>query len=248
MEFKGATVYDENHFFEQFMNRRLRENSPNNIMEKPDLLELLGNVEGKNILDLGCGESLFGKELLAAGATYYLGVDGSNNMIDKARETFSGIDQELYSFQCTSLESLKMEPGQFDLVISRMVFHYIEQLKPVFQNVHQSLKEDGGRFVFSVMHPVITATFDHHSGKEKRTHWVVDDYFHSGKRVEQWMDHQVVKYHRTIEEYFHLLTSCGFKIHDIREGAPRPENFKDQEEFKRRSRIPLFLLFSATKA
>lgn len=73
------------------------------------------------------------------------------------------------------------------------------------------------------------------------------DYFNGGERVEPWIDKKVVKYHRTIEEYFQLLKQAGFMIEDIREGAPRAEKFSSESEYKRRKRIPLFLMFSCRK-
>ncbi|WP_206109331.1 hypothetical protein [Paenibacillus sp. HB172176] len=57
MEYKGSSVYDNEPFFHNYLSRRNRENSPNNVIEKPVLLELAGDVEGKNILDLGCIEA-----------------------------------------------------------------------------------------------------------------------------------------------------------------------------------------------
>jgi hypothetical protein len=58
---------------------------------------------------------------------------------------------------------------------------------------------------------------------------------------------KIVKYHRTTEEYYQLLKQTGFNIDDLREGTPRPEEFRNESEFKRRMRIPLFLIFSCVK-
>ena len=46
------------------MKRRYRETSPNESLEKPAFFQLVGDVKGKKILDLGCGDAKFGKELL----------------------------------------------------------------------------------------------------------------------------------------------------------------------------------------
>ena len=108
-----------------------------------------------------------------------------------------------------------------------------------------SLKEDG-QFFFSVQHPILTSSVQS-ATKSARTDWEVDDYFHTGKRVEPWIEKEVVKYHRTIEEYFQELKCAGFKIEEISESCPRLENFKNEEEYKRRMRIPLFLVFACSK-
>ncbi|MGM0846685.1 MAG: class I SAM-dependent DNA methyltransferase [Bacillota bacterium] len=243
MQHKGASAYDEREFFESFMSRRERKESPNNAMEKPVILELIGDVRNKKVLDLGCGDGIFGKELLAKGAENYTGIDGSKNMVERALST---INSQKASIQLGNLEKLKINEAKYDLVISRMVFHYIEDLDGLFREVNKAIKP-GGKFVFSVMHPVLTSTFDHFSGKEKRTHWIVDNYFESGKRVENWMDHSVVKYHRTLEEYFSLVLSAGFTINNVKEAAPRRELFSNEEEYKRRTRIPLMLILELKK-
>lgn len=77
----------------------------------------------------------------------------------------------------------------------------------------------------------------------KRLDWIVDDYFKEGERTEPWIGEQVVKYHRTIEGYYQALRNAGFHIEDIRECVPRLERFRDEEEYRRRLRIPLFLVF-----
>jgi ubiquinone/menaquinone biosynthesis C-methylase UbiE len=240
---KGSSVYEEKEFFDRFMSRRQREESPNNAMEKPVLFELIGDVRDKSILDLGCGDGFFGKELLDAGAADYTGIDGSQNMVDSA--TSSHVTEKA-EFLLGDLEKLNIEEAKYDLITSRMALHYIEDLEAVIHVVYKGLKP-GGQFVFSVMHPVITATFDHFSGKEKRTHWVVDNYFESGKRTEAWMDHSVVKYHRTIEDYISLCLAGGFALKNLKEAAPRKDAFNDKEEFKRRLRIPLILILQLHK-
>ncbi|WP_456271474.1 class I SAM-dependent DNA methyltransferase [Bacillus sp. AK031] len=240
---KGASAYEQKEFLESFMNRRQRKESPNNAMEKPALLELLGDVRNKKILDLGCGDGGFGSELLQMGINHYTGVDGSTNMIKYAQEESNS---NKATFILSNLEELQIEDNEYDLILSRMVLHYIEELEPLMHKVYTALKP-GGKFIFSVMHPVITATFDHFSGKEKRTHWIVDNYFETGKRVEAWMDHSVVKYHRTIEGYISLVLAAGFKITNLKEAEPRKEFFLEEQEYQRRTKIPLFLILELEK-
>jgi hypothetical protein len=86
-------------------------------------------------------------------------------------------------------------------------------------------------------------------GKDgKRKDWIVDDYFLTGKREEPWMGSLVVKYHRTIEEYFTLLVQAGLAVERLKEASPEASSFREKTEYERRKRIPLFLLFSCRKA
>jgi hypothetical protein len=80
-----------------------------------------------------------------------------------------------------------------------------------------------------------------------RQDWVVDRYFITGKRNVSWMGAQVLKYHRTVADYYQALKQSGFRIEDLQESKPQSSQFKDKKLFEKRSRIPLFLLFRAVK-
>ncbi|WP_400241522.1 class I SAM-dependent methyltransferase [Niallia sp. JL1B1071] len=243
MAYKGSSVYDNAQFFENYRARRNRDSSPNNRIERPIFFELLGEIKGKSILDLGCGDANFGLELLGKGAESYIGVEGSKRMFDEASQHVNGTTASVYH---SNLEDWNFTNSKIDMVVSRLVFHYIKDLQTIFQGVYDQLKDDG-KFVFSVQHPLLLSTLESAASSEKRTNWIVDDYFSMGERTEPWIGKDVVKYHRTIEEYFRLLKEVGFKVTDLREGMPKQENFQQEEEFERRMRIPLFLILSCEK-
>lgn len=58
---------------------------------------------------------------------------------------------------------------------------------------------------------------------------------------------KVIKYHRSIEDYFGGLQKAGFVIESLKESKPREENFHNPETYHRRMKIPLFLLIKARK-
>jgi SAM-dependent methyltransferase len=134
----------------------------------------------------------------------------------------------------------------FDLVVSRLVFHYVKDIDAVFTQVHHTLI-GGGRFVFSVEHPVITSCDRAWQGNGPRQDWIVDDYFNTGRRVTSWMGGQVVKYHRTVENYFVGLQRAGFVVDGVREAEPQRERFEHDDTYQRRQRIPLFLIMAGRK-
>ena len=132
------------------------------------------------------------------------------------------------------------------LIISRLAFHYIKDLAPVFKGIDTSLKK-GGIVVFSVEHPIITSCYEAYHQKVKRGNWIVDNYFKSGERINNWIGKDVVKYHRTIAEYFQLFQKTGFNLVQLEESKPDKANFTNLVEYERRSRIPLFLFFKLEK-
>ncbi|MGB6406464.1 MAG: class I SAM-dependent methyltransferase [Planococcus donghaensis] len=243
MEFKGSSVYDEQEFLSNYLQRRNRVDSPNNSIEKPVMYDLLEGVQDKRILDLGCGDAEFGKELIELGALYYQGVEGSEQMSKLASQNLEGLQGEITK---STMESFDFPQEHFDIVTSRLAIHYLIEVEEFFHNIHNSLKS-GGQFVFSVQHPLTTSSFESKKTGERRGNWIVDDYFIEGERHEPWIDKIVVKHHRTIESYFASLTKAGFTITGLREGMPRRQDFHDEEEYERRKRIPVILAFSCIK-
>jgi cyclopropane fatty-acyl-phospholipid synthase-like methyltransferase len=243
MGYEGSDVYNDDMFFERYMKRRHRKESPNACIEEPVFTELLGGITGKRILDLGCGDAAFGQRLLTQGCMSYIGVEGSHKMVERANEILRDTAGHVH---LSSMEDYSFPSEEYDTVISRMALHYIADLEKLFQLVHRTLV-DGGSFIFSVMHPIITSSFKSYGQTAKRQDWIVDDYFWSGKRIETWMEKEVVKYHRTVENYFRLLQDTGFTIEYLREPMPQKERFADNEEYERRMRIPLMMLFACRK-
>jgi SAM-dependent methyltransferase len=239
MAYVGPQFYDDEHVFANYYAARRRADAPNDTLEKPVIVELIGAPAGKRVLDLGCGDGAIGRELLDLGAAVYVGVEGSRKMAALAAQTLEGTRGRVITQR---IEEWTATPGEFDIVLSRLALHYVADLAPVLGNVSQGLSP-GGRLVFSVEHPVITS----YDNSLPRQAWIVDDYFVTGKRVTEWMGGSVVKYHRTLEDYFGLVQAAGLRVDELREARPQPQYFHDSQNYERRKRIPLFLILSACK-
>ena len=244
MAHEGSAFYDDDAIFETYMARRQRADNPNDTMEKPVILELIGEFTNQRILDLGCGDATFGQEALAKGCQTYLGIEGSINMVNLAQQVLAGTNGKVVQ---AAIENWDYPTQAFDLVVSRLVLHYIKDIDAIFSQVYRTLT-DGGRFVFSIEHPVITSCDRIWQGSGKRQEWLVDDYFETGQRITPWMGGEVIKYHRTVENYFVSLQRAGFVVENLREAEPQHAQFEnDDETYQRRKRIPLFLIMEGLK-
>jgi SAM-dependent methyltransferase len=243
VSYEGPQFYDQAAVFQTYMQHRQSPDNPNDTLEKPMILSLLGSVNGSHILDLGCSDAALGKTLLAQGAVSYLGLDGSRNMVERARQTLLGTAGKVTQ---ADICSWTYPSNAFDCVFSRLALHYIKDVDHVFQQVLQALRP-GGQFVFSVEHPVITSCDRAWQGVGSRQDWIVDDYFDIGRRVTHWLGENVVKYHRTVEAYFLGLQNAGFVVECLRESQPERSQFLDEATYQRRLRIPLFLFLAARK-
>jgi len=243
MGLNGPEFYDDEAVFATYTSgRETRIDGPNETLEKPVFDELVGSLANLRVLDLGCGSAAFGLEALQHGCQSYIGIDGSHRMVEAAKEKLAGTQGRV---ECASIEAWNYPSKQLDLVTSRLAFHYLPEIEPVFAKVHRALIE-GGRFIFSIEHPVITSCDRAWRSGGPRQDWIVDDYFETGPRRTRWMGGEVIKYHRTVEDYFVALCAAGFTVNELRESRPQRLLFKDEATFERRKRIPLMLFFSAS--
>jgi SAM-dependent methyltransferase len=243
MEQMGSDFYDDEAVFATYMRHRQRPDTPNETLEKPVMLDLIQPVFDKRILDLGCGDATIGRELLNQGAASYLGIEGSHKMAAAAIEVLADTAGQI---ELQTIEQWTSPPAAFDLVIARLSLHYVADLAPIFTTVFHALVP-GGQFVFSVEHPVITSCDSGWKAGTPRQDWIVDNYFTTGLRITNWLGGTVKKYHRTVEDYFHLLLQAGFEIEDLREACPQRAHFHEVQTYERRKRIPLFLILAGQK-
>lgn len=239
----GGLFYDDETVFFRYAAHRSWAANPNLVMEEPALRGMVGDVNRARVIDLGCGDAALGRSLLRAGRLSYTGIDGSHRMLGEARRTLERTQGQV---ELGTIEDFRAPPDSVDLVISRLAFHYVEHVEPVFRTCHGCLVH-GGRLVFTVVHPVITS-HDATVPGQKRTSWVVDDYFVRGARARTWMGGQTIWFHRTVEDYVRALQHAGFWLTGLSECAPTDTlRSEDPDEYHRRSRVPLFLLLAGQK-
>ena len=65
---KQQNIYDNKDFFEEYQSLRKNDLSANELIETPQLFELIGDVTSLSILDLGCGTGKHDRKLIEMGA------------------------------------------------------------------------------------------------------------------------------------------------------------------------------------
>lgn len=88
------------------------------------------SLEGKSVLDLGCGYGWHCKFAEEQGATKILGIDLSKKMIEEAQKRNSGNQIE---YRISGLEEYDYPENEWDCVISNLALHYIEDIVEIFQ-------------------------------------------------------------------------------------------------------------------
>ena len=122
------------------------------------LLEVLGNVRGKSVLDLACGDGHYTRLVKAQGAAYVVGVDISRAMIAAARSQEQQAPLGL-EYQVKDVIELE-EIGSFDIALAVYLFPYAatrKQLGGMCGSIYRNLTA-GGKLVAATMNPAVTET------------------------------------------------------------------------------------------
>jgi SAM-dependent methyltransferase len=213
----------------------IENNAYNALYERPSTLALVGDVNNKRVLDLGCGPGVYA-ELFAKQGAAVTAIDLSEEMVALTQRRL-GDAVTCYSQDLT--EGLPNEVSdQYDVVVCPLMIHYLEELVPLFSEVKRVLKT-GGTFVFSTQHPIIDFEDD-----------AFNNYFDVERITEHWDSVgepvEVSFFRRSLTNLFDSLSEAGFILDKFSEGKPAPEmQTLAPETFERLSRRPNFIFIRA---
>lgn len=164
------------------------------------ILNVLGRLQVKTALDIGCGEGWLVRALSERGVNVE-GVDGVPGLIDKART----LGHERY--RVVSYDDLVPEgfDQTFDLAVCNFSLIGKESVERVFNAVPKLLNKDGN-FVVQTLHPVTASQ---------------DTPYKDGWRQGSWAGFNsdftdpAPWYFRTIESWIQLFVSSRFSIEAV---------------------------------
>ena len=237
--------YDDPAFFQKYSQMARSQLGLAGAGEWPALQKILPDFAGKRVLDLGCGYGWHCIYAAEHGAQQVLGVDLSEQMLQVARKKTAAPQIQ---YRRAAMEELVFPDGQFDVVLSSLAFHYIQNWPALAQSILRWLTP-GGILVFSVEHPVFTAygCQDWYYGPDGEIlHFPVDNYYYEGQRDAIFLGERVIKYHRTLTTYLQTLLKLGFQLQQVIEPMP-PASMLDLPGMKDEMRRPMMLLIRAQK-
>jgi SAM-dependent methyltransferase len=238
-------IYDDPGFFAAYSQLGRSREGLDGAAEWPALQAMLPEMRGGRVLDLGCGFGWFCRWARAQGAESALGVDVSERMLARARET---TQDGAIRYLRADLESLSLAPAAFDLAYSSLALHYVRDLGRLLAEVHRALVP-GGVFVASLEHPIYTAPRNPGWSLDDagRKTWPVDSYQDEGPRSTDWLAEGVIKQHRTIGTTVGLLLRCGFALTHLEEWGPSAAQIAARRELAQERERPMFLLLAAQR-
>lgn len=201
--------------------------------ERPAMQKRLGSVRGKRVLDAACASGEYSAYLLESGADV-VGVDKSAAMLDLARERAGDDAQFVLGDLAKPLDGIA--DGGFDLVVSSLTMHYIEDWSVPLSEFARVLRP-GGRFLMSTHHPEMTLP-------------QVEDYFAITRVTDVWRiggkEHIALFYHRPLQAIVNPILEAGFRLKALVEPRLEDDAEVPPEAEHLRSR-PWFLIVDAVR-
>ena len=246
MSDEPQNIYDDPGFFAGYSTLERFGAGWERAAEHADLLALLPDVNGRRVLDLGCGAGQLAHYLAARGAAEVIGVDVSERMLELAHTQWA---HPRASYQRSSIEEVSFAPARFDLVVSVLALHYVDDYRRLVARIAEWLIP-GGVVVYSTEHPIFTARLPDDGwvrGEAGRRRWALNDYTQEGARDETWFVSGVRKVHRTLATLMNGLADAGLTIERVVEPIPSEEWLARHPSMRDESRRPMFLLVRARK-
>lgn len=159
------------------------------------LAALIGDVAGKRVLEVGCGEGALAVSLQRCGAAV-TAVDPSWSMISSARDHARTADCALALAQARG-EQLPFAPAHFDLVLAKTVLCFVGDGQPFVSEMARVLRP-GGKLVIGELN--------------KWSSWAAQ------RRIRAWLGSRLWKQgrFRTPRELRFLAKTAGLEVEAIR--------------------------------
>lgn len=210
------------------------EHDPNGIL--PDLLALLGEIEGRLVLDAGCGEGYLARVLASRGARV-VGMDAGPRLIEVARRRDPSAEIE---YRVADLsQPIPEYASRFNAIASYLVLNDVEDYRGFVASLASMLKP-GGRMVHALNNPY---------GAVIRRH--VADYFDSGAVTPYgglWKAGiKTYHHHRTMEEYLDAFLLAGLQLTKLRDLSAHTSTHENAPILPQGAIFPRFTLLAFTK-
>jgi 2-polyprenyl-3-methyl-5-hydroxy-6-metoxy-1,4-benzoquinol methylase len=199
------------------------------ILLDPNILKLAGDLNGKKVLDAGCGNGHLSRKLAKLGADV-TGIEPSDSLYQYCvkREQAEPLGIHYVQQDLSSLNST----DTYDMVFLINVLMDIPDYALALKNCINALKS-GGTLILSILHPAFP-------GFEA-------DWQELGKvEIKEYFNPEPIKqkygylFHRPLQDYMNLLIESGCSIEKLVEP-------KLEDDSSRSAHVPQFLIIKARK-
>ncbi len=229
----------------------------------PELLKFfpLENLNGKSVIDLGCGTGFFLKEFLKAKTEKSLGIDVDTELLELANENLRQeiADNKVSLMKVDATDLKGIGDKSFNVAFAIESIPNIKDLKLFAKEVSRIL-EVGGKLIAVVNHPSfrVPQSADWYFDKDKQaqgrvvykyktSHTIKID-MNPGSKVDKVYTYT---FHRPFEEYMNTFIKAGFSLSFMKEvcsNKTSQKGVRQQAEDLAREEIPMFLFLEFSKS
>jgi SAM-dependent methyltransferase len=207
------------------------------LFHRDRFLDLLPAPSGL-LLDIGCGEGRFPRDLKRRGYDV-IGIDASPKLIDHARAADPAGD-----YQVADAALLPLPDQTVALVTALLSLHDMDDLGGAVREVARVLAP-GGRLCAAIVHPIASA--GRFATRERNAAFVIRGSYLEERRYDDAVERGGLRMtfsssHRPLEMYFRALESAGLLVERLAEIPDLTDPPGD-----RWRRLPLFLHLRAVK-
>lgn len=218
----------------------------------PNLMRLLGDLEGKKILDVGCGDGSIAT-IISEKAKLVDAFDGSTFLINEAKKKKGKVNFFVHDARLP----ISQKHGVYDHVICILAIQNIDNLHAVCKNIADALPS-GASFSIVTSHPAFRVPQEsdwYYSDARKAQGRVVYNYL-SEKKITIALEPSkknsahTYTFHRPLQVYMKCLSNAGFMIRRMEEWTSHKASEKGPRraaEDQARLEIPMFLYLEAVK-
>lgn len=216
----------------------------------PGVLQLLNIDSHSSVLDVGCGQGIFARQLPN---NYYTGIDLSPDLIRLAKQQDKNPTHSYLVSDAT--KSFSLENKKFSHAVAILSLQNMEKPELAIKNTANSLHANG-KFVIVLNHPCFRIPRQSGWGiSENKVQYRYENIYMSHLKIPITIHPGDTKseitwsFHYPLSYFSHALSENGFVIEKIEEWTSNKESSGKvaKMENRARSEIPLFLTLSARK-
>jgi ubiquinone/menaquinone biosynthesis C-methylase UbiE len=257
-----GTVADK---YDKYLNS---ESNYHNEIIFPNIKRLLGDINGKNILDIACGQGIMCEQLKSENKNAKIsGFDMGEDLVKIAKQNTEKNKSHIKYFVANAenfYDEVKKQDSEIfnslpenkiDIAVCVLAFQNIENVKKVLENM-KSVSKESTKVLLVINHPAYRIPKNTQWGYATEENNKAVQY----RRVDRYMSEDKIKmdmtpaekreqykkytysFHRPLQYYFKLFSNTGFAVTRLEEWTHKESEGKHAErENTARKEFPMFM-------